>query len=211
MSLDSERREYRSGELRRAQLASDPLMQFRGWLELALELDLKDATAMALATASPDAVPAVRIVLLKSCNETGFSFFTDYRSQKGRDLAANPVASALFHWRELDRQVRLTGSVVKVASAVSREYFDSRPHASRLAATASEQSSPISDRAALEDALEQAGSRYPTEQVPVPEQWGGYLLRPESFEFWQGREGRLHDRFRYTRNSAGWRIERLQP
>ncbi len=211
MSLDSHRREYRSGELRRAQLEADPLIQFRGWLELALELDLKDATAMALATASPEAVPSVRIVLLKSCDAEGFSFFTDYRSQKGHDLAANPVASALFHWRELDRQVRLTGTVVKVPAATSREYFESRPYTSRLAASASDQSSPISDRAALEAALEQAGRQYPMEQVPVPDRWGGYLLRPEAFEFWQGREGRLHDRFRYTRISSGWRIERLQP
>lgn len=211
MSLDSERREYRAAELRRAELDADPLIQFRGWLDLALEMDLKDATAMALATASPDAVPAVRIVLLKSCDEQGFSFFTDYRSQKGQDLAANPVASALFHWRELDRQVRLTGSVVKVAAATSQAYFDSRPYTSRLAAVASQQSRPISDRAALEASLEKVSRQHPTQQVPVPDQWGGYLLRPESFEFWQGREGRLHDRFSYSRISSGWRIERLQP
>lgn len=211
MSLDDQRREYRSGELRRHNLASDPLAQFADWLNAALALELKDATAMALASATPDAVPSVRIVLLKACDEDGFSFFTDYRSQKGRELVANPVASAVFHWRELDRQVRLTGSVVKVAPEISREYFDSRPVTSRLAAAASLQSSSIVDRTALEGALDKVSRQYPNGEVPVPEQWGGFLLRPETFEFWQGREGRLHDRFRYTRISSGWRIERLQP
>jgi pyridoxamine 5'-phosphate oxidase len=211
MKLKHSRREYVSGTLRRSDLAADPLQQFRRWLDTAIDLDLKDATAMALATATPDAVPSVRIVLLKACDERGYSFFTDYRSQKGRELADNPVASALFHWRELDRQVRLTGSIRRESRDASVEYFHSRPQLSQLAAAASRQSAPIADRDALEQELAGVADEYAHGEVPVPEQWGGYLLRPEHYEFWQGREGRLHDRFTYARGNDGWRIERLQP
>jgi len=211
MGLETQRREYSSAELRRAGLAENPLQQFGNWLDHALELELKDATAMALATAAPDAVPSVRIVLLKGCDERGFSFFSDFRSQKGRELAENPVAALLFHWRELDRQVRVTGSVVRLPESEARDYFVARPEPSRLAASASTQSAPIADRAALEAAVLAQQQRYPDGQVPMPQQWGGYLLAPESYEFWQGREGRLHDRFRYLRRSDGWRVERLQP
>jgi pyridoxamine 5'-phosphate oxidase len=211
MSLEGNRREYVSGTLRRSELAADPLQQFRSWLDTAIRLELKDATAMALATATLDAVPSVRIVLLKACDEQGFSFFTDYRSRKGRELTDNPVASAVFHWRELDRQVRLTGSVSKVSRNVSLDYFRSRPQASQLAAAISRQSSQVSDRATLERALAKLAAERAEGEVPIPEQWGGYLLRPEHYEFWQGREGRLHDRFSYSRSSDGWRIERLQP
>ena len=151
--IDGVRREYQSGELRRSQLADEPLVQFQRWLDEALSLELKDATAMALATASPDAVPSVRVVLLKACDVDGFSFYTDYRSQKGQELALNPVAAAVFHWRELDRQVRLTGSITKISPETSREYFASRPLESRRAAAASTQSTEIADRQALESAV----------------------------------------------------------
>lgn len=211
MSLEEHRREYASGTLRRSELLADPLEQFRNWLDLALELELKDATAMSLATAARDAVPSVRIVLLKGCDEQGFSFYTDYRSQKGRELTDNPVASALFHWRELDRQVRLTGSISKVSRDTAVEYFRSRPHTSQLAAATSLQSSVITDRSALEDAFALMQERHAQGEVPIPEQWGGFLLQPEHYEFWQGREGRLHDRFSYRRVSNGWHIDRLQP
>lgn len=209
--IDAVRREYQAGELRRSQLAGEPLDQFQQWLDEALSLELKDATAMALATASPDAVPSVRIVLLKACDADGFSFYTDYRSQKGQELTLNPVASAVFHWRELDRQVRLTGSITRVGVETSREYFASRPLESRRAAAASTQSMKIADRQALETAVADVVANHPGDSVPPPDEWGGFLLKPERYEFWQGREGRLHDRFRYSRSSSGWRIDRLQP
>jgi pyridoxamine 5'-phosphate oxidase len=211
VSLDKHRREYTAEELRRSHLDGDPLVQFQRWLDNALALELKDATAMALATASADAVPSVRIVLLKGCDHTGFSFFTDYRSQKGRQLDENPAASLLFHWRELERQVRVSGLVQRLPAAMSEEYFASRPAASRLAAAASQQSAVIADRQSLESAVNVLARQYPDGAVPAPPQWGGYLLQPETYEFWQGREGRLHDRFRYRRSSGGWQIERLQP
>jgi pyridoxamine 5'-phosphate oxidase len=208
--LHEERRDY-AGALRRADLADDPLAQFQRWLDDALSLEIRDATAFALATAAPDAVPSVRIVLLKAFDADGYVFYSDYRSQKGSELSANPAAAMLFHWRELDRQVRLTGVVSEIDSEASRSYFASRPPESRFAAAASEQSATISDRAALEARVAELKAAHPDGSVPAPERWGGFRLKPERYEFWQGREGRLHDRFRYLRSSQGWTIERLQP
>ncbi len=209
--LADERRGYDALELRRAALADDPLEQFSRWLDEALDLEIKDATALALATTAPDMVPSVRIVLLKGVDAQGFRFFTDYRSQKGRELDANPAASMLFHWRELDRQVRLTGVVSRLAAEESQAYFHSRPFESRLAAAASVQSATVADRPSLEARVQALRAEHDGGSVPAPAEWGGYRLKPESFEFWQGREGRLHDRFRYLRRSDGWLIERLQP
>lgn len=211
MKLGHERREYQAAPLRRAGLHHDPLVQFADWLSEVLALEITDPTAMALATVAPDLVPSVRIVLLKDYGPDGFTFYTDYRSQKGRELAANPVASALFHWRELERQVRITGVVSRLDPEASRAYFDSRPLDSRLAAAASAQSQPVEGRDSLETAVAGLKSAHPDGRVPMPPEWGGFRLQPEAYEFWQGREGRLHDRFRYTRGSDHWLIDRLQP
>jgi pyridoxamine 5'-phosphate oxidase len=192
-------------------LPADPLEQFGRWLDVAVEAGAKDATAMALATASSVGMPSVRIVLLKEYGPEGFVWYTDYRSQKGRELADNPSASAVFYWRDFDRQVRITGAVERVDPETAADYFRSRPQDSRFSAAASEQSKPVADRQTLEDRVADLMVRYPDGEVPMPEDWGGYRLQPELFEFWQGREGRLHDRFRYVRSRSGWDVERLQP
>jgi pyridoxamine 5'-phosphate oxidase len=205
------RREYLAGPLRRADLAAEPLEQFRHWLDQALAAELRDATAMALATASSAGEPSVRVVLLKRFDRDGFCWYTDYRSHKGRDLAANPRAELLFHWREFDRQVRIGGAVERLDDASARDYFASRPADSRLSAAASTQSAPVADRQTLEAAVAELRRRYADGQVPKPDEWGGYRLIPDRFEFWQGRAGRLHDRFCYTGGAGGWQVTRLQP
>jgi pyridoxamine 5'-phosphate oxidase len=205
------RRDYRAPPLRRSALADDPLQQFQQWFGDALEAELPDPTAMALATASADGQPAVRIVLLKHFDADGFCWYTDYRSAKGRDLAANPRASCLFYWNALHRQVRISGAVEKLDPASATAYFASRPEDSRFSAAASWQSTPVASREALEAQVAELRRRHPDGAVPKPAEWGGYRLRPEAFEFWQGREGRLHDRFRFTRSASGWQVERLQP
>jgi pyridoxamine 5'-phosphate oxidase len=153
----------------------------------------------------------VRIVLLKHFDQDGFCWYTDYRSGKGRELAANPRASCLFHWGPLHRQVRLSGPVEKLDQATAAEYFASRPEDSRFSASASQQSAPIANREALEARVAELRRRFPDGLIPKPPEWGGYRLRPESCEFWQGREGRLHDRFRFTLVADAWEVERLQP
>jgi len=205
------RREYAHGALRRADLAADPLMQFKAWMDQALAAELTDATAMALATADADGRPSNRIVLLKEFSSAGFTWFTDYRSRKGADLQANPHAALLFYWREFERQVRISGAVEKLSREDSASYFATRPQDSRLAAAASHQSAAVNDRQVLEQAVVTLAQQYPDGNVPLPEQWGGYRLVPASFEFWQGREGRLHDRFSYVLQAGRWQIERLQP
>lgn len=206
------RREYAAHWLRRSNLAEDPLAQFQRWFAEALEAGIKDATAMALATADERAAPSVRIVLLKHFDEHGFCWYTDYRSQKGRELERNPQASGLFHWRELDRQVRVSGMVEKLDPRTATAYFETRPDDSRFSAAASCQSQPVDERATLEARVAELRRRFSDGRVPRPEAWGGYRLIPHTYEFWQGREGRLHDRFRFTLNEDGaWVAERLQP
>ena len=214
------RREYGAGgtgdapdaaELRRASLPADPYTQFSLWFNTAVSSGAKDASAMALATVGAGSKPSVRIVLLKHYSEDGFCWYTDYRSRKGVELAANPLASAVFYWRDFDRQVRITGTVSRVDPDTSRLYFESRPIDSRFSAAASQQSSKVADRATLEARVAALRSRYPEGDVPKPDDWGGFCLRPSSIEFWQGREGRLHDRFLYTKTDSTWLIERLQP
>ena len=209
--LRGDRREYGFSELTRALMPDDPLEQFRVWMQQAMDSGLEDATAMALATSGKAGVPSVRIVLLKHFDRDGFCWYTDYRSDKSVDIEENPVASAVLYWHPVSRQVRITGSVSKLDAQTSAAYFLTRPLESRLSAAASTQSAVIADRRALENRVADLKQQYPQGDVPPPDEWGGYRLVPDTYEFWQGRAGRLHDRFRYQRTGESWRIERLQP
>jgi pyridoxamine 5'-phosphate oxidase len=187
------------------------MRQFARWFGDAHRAELLEPNAMTLATATPDGEPSARIVLLKGADERGFAFFTDYRSRKGQDLEANPRAALVFHWGELERQVRITGAVSRVSREESEAYFRSRPRGSRLGAWTSQQSSVIPSREALEERLGKMAARFDGSDVPLPPHWGGFRVRPDTIEFWQGRESRLHDRIRYVREGGVWRIERLSP
>jgi pyridoxamine 5'-phosphate oxidase len=187
----------------------EPLAQFRRWFADAAALPLAEAAA--LATAGADARPSARMVLVKSWDERGFVFYTNYESSKGGDLAANPQAALLFHWQPLGRQVRIEGSVAPVEERQSDEYFASRPRASQLSAAASDQSHPVAGREALDERVRQLERSLGDRPVPRPRGWGGCRLDPFSFEFWQHRQDRLHDRLRYLRTSSGWHLDRLQP
>jgi len=210
MNISDLRQEYLHAALDESTVASDPFVQFKRWLEEALAAELPLANAMTLATVSSAGRPSARIVLLKHLDDRGFVFFTNYESRKGRELAANRAASLLFHWIELERQVRVEGAVEKISPRESDEYFAQRPLLARHAAIASQQSTVIANRAALEkrfaDIVEQCGG-HPAR----PAHWGGYSVVPEAIEFWQGRENRLHDRLHYSRAGKGWKIERLAP
>jgi pyridoxamine 5'-phosphate oxidase len=198
-------------ELRRADLASDPLEQFRHWFaDATARLDVPEA--MALATAAPDGAPSLRMVLLKGFDERGLAFYSHYTSRKGRELEANPQAALLFHWRPLGRQIRIEGRVEHVSDAESDAYFATRPRDAQLGALASRQSEPLGSRAELYDRLAELEGDLAGGPVPRPATWGGFLLVPAAWEFWQHGESRLHDRFRYELEPAGgWRIERLFP
>ena len=196
--------------LRREELASDPVAQFGAWWELAVK-DAVLAEAMTLATVDDDGVPDARMVLLKGFDDAGFRFHTNYESAKGRQLDAAGSAALVIYWREVDRQVRLRGAVERLSAEESDEYWRTRPRESQLGAWASPQSERIASREELDEAVAAADARFAEVEVPRPEHWGGYLLRPEVVEFWQGQVGRLHDRFRYERNGDGWKIERLAP
>jgi pyridoxamine 5'-phosphate oxidase len=210
--LSGLRHEYDAHGLRRADLHSDPIEQFRAWFAAALAADIRDVNAMSLATATVDGKPSARIVLLKGVDSRGFSFFTNYDSEKGRDLEANPFAALCFYWVKLERQIRISGPVERTSREDSAAYFHSRPPGSRLGAWASRQSEPIDSRQILDARLAQMTERFEGSEIPLPPHWGGYRVRPERMEFWQGRPNRLHDRFRYSRQAGGvWQIDRLAP
>jgi pyridoxamine 5'-phosphate oxidase len=196
--------------LRREDLAADPFEQFATWFDRAHE-EAPLEEAMTLATVDEDAAPDARMVLLKGFGPDGFRFFSNHESAKGRQLAAHGVAAIVIYWRELDRQVRGRGTVARLPDSESDAYFATRPREAQLGAWASPQSRPIADRAELEQALAKMEDRFSGEELPRPEHWGGYLLQPDRIEFWQGQVARLHDRFLYTREDGGWRIDRLAP
>jgi pyridoxamine 5'-phosphate oxidase len=214
MKIADIRREYTLGGLRRADLDANPVAQFQKWFEQAAkalaqkEIDVNAAT---LATAGKNGKSSARIILLKGVDERGFTFFTNYDSRKGRELSENPSASLVFYWQQLERQVCIAGLVGKISRKESAAYFKTRPHGSQLAAWASNQSDAVKDRALLEAKWNEIEKKFPNE-VPLPPNWGGYVLKPERIEFWQGRANRLHDRFQYTRQpDNSWKLERLAP
>jgi len=236
MAIADIRRDYTAGHLHRDNLCADPLTQFQHWFDEAARASTAgsrfrrfaigiyksfatlfggpnlEANAMALATVSADGKPSVRTVLLKGVDARGFVFFTNYGSRKGIELAANANASLVFYWPELERQVCIAGTVTKLPRAESEVYFHSRPRGSQIAAAASDQSTPVPDRASLEEAVRKLEQQFAQTEVTMPANWGGYVLAPERIEFWQGRASRLHDRFCYLRSAEGtWGIQRLSP
>nr|WP_320136000.1 pyridoxamine 5'-phosphate oxidase [uncultured Amphritea sp.] len=205
------RREYVAQPLNRSDLAADPVQQFADWMQTATEYRPDDATSMTLATAGTSGMPSARIVLLKHFGADGFAWYTDYRSHKGQHLAENPQAELMFYWYGLERQIRIQGRVEKLSPEQGRKYFNERPVGSRLSAAISHQSSVVDSRESLEQAVIDLQQQHPDGDIPYPECWGGYRLIPSRFEFWQGRESRLHDRFSYTLEDGQWQIDRLSP
>lgn len=209
---EAERKEYVRGRLLEQEMGPDPFVVFDTWLQAAIDGGIREPNAMTLATITPDLRPAARVVLLKGLDDQGFVFFTNYESSKGRDLAANPMAALVFWWGDLERQVRIEGSVARLTGAESDSYYQSRPRGARLGAWVSPQSQVIAGRAVLEERLAALEAEYAGREPARPPFWGGYRVTPVQIEFWQGGPHRLHDRLRYTRQpDASWRIERLAP
>ncbi len=212
MKLHDLRRDYELAELTREILNDDPMLQFQDWFTQANEhAGLADPTAFTLATVNADGQPHQRTVLLKQIDPDSFIFYTNYHSEKGRDIEANPQVAMHFAWLAMERQIRIEGHAEKVERDVVDAYFATRPRASQLGALASEQSSPIASRDELETRYQQLTEKYRDAPIPAPENWGGYRIKPSRFEFWQGGRHRLHDRFTYTKTTDGWTIQRLQP
>ncbi|HQF42131.1 MAG TPA: pyridoxamine 5'-phosphate oxidase [Ignavibacteriaceae bacterium] len=208
--LKNMRLNYEQGQLLESNIDLNPFNQFKKWFDQAVEAKTIEPNAMTLATATKDGIPSARIVLLKEFDETGFVFFTNYDSRKGKELNDNPFAAILFWWREFERQVRIEGKIEKISRKESEEYFNQRPLKSRYGALVSNQSQIVENREALEKRFSELEKQF-GEKPPTPENWGGYRLIPVKFEFWQGRESRLHDRICYQRENNNWKIFRLQP
>ncbi|HMJ47339.1 MAG TPA: pyridoxamine 5'-phosphate oxidase [Ferruginibacter sp.] len=210
-SIEALRKEYILQTLNEDDVNKDPILQFNVWWDQAINSGIIEANAMTLATADKNGKPSARIVLLKGVEKNGFIFYSNYNSRKGMELEQNPYASLVFFWKELERQVRIEGAVTRTSVAESDAYYSTRPFISKLGAWASPQSMVIPSRDLLENYMAVLEKKYPDNNVPRPLHWGGYVVKPQLIEFWQGRPGRLHDRIRYTGNGPGWNIERLAP
>lgn len=209
--LSTLRKEYKQQELTEDKVDMNPFVQFDTWFEQILKLKIEEPNAMTLATSDKDGIPSARTVLLKSYDESGFRFFTNFKSRKGRELKQNPRASLLFFWKEVERQVRVDGLVEKLSREESEDYFNLRPFESRIAAIASIQSEVLPNRNFLEEKFDLIKNEYEGKKPIMPLDWGGFLVIPYRFEFWQGRENRLHDRICYEKSGNNWKITRLSP
>ena len=205
------REDYTLEELSESEVDSSPFVQFQHWFDQAVEAQLPEPNAMTIATATKDGIPSARIVLLKGFDDRGFVFYTNYNSHKAQELIDNPHAALVFLWTELERQIRIVGSVEKISAEESDTYFYSRPIGSRLGAWASEQSQVIVNRSVLEQRLEDLKAQYENQNIPRPSHWGGFRVKPVGIEFWQGRSSRLHDRLRYQLQNGEWMLDRLSP
>jgi len=205
------RREYEKSSLDEHLMDQNPLNEFRVWLGSAIKLIEDDATAMVLSTVSLQGRPSSRIVLLKDINENGFTFFSNYKSRKGKEIAGNAFASLLFYWKEQERQIRIEGKISRTNPEISDEYFNGRPYDSQIAAISSQQSQTVEDRSILEKSFERIKAETMGKCLKRPEHWGGYILKPDTFEFWQGRPNRLHDRIVYVLENDLWTMRRLAP
>jgi pyridoxamine 5'-phosphate oxidase len=212
MNIADIRKDYKLQSLNETDVAATPKEQFDKWWDDAVISDITEVNAMTLATVDKEGTPSARIVLLKGYDENGFIFFTNYNSDKGQDLEHNPKASLVFFWKELERQVRISGITEKVSTTESADYFNSRPEGSRIGAWASPQSQPVPNKKWLEENYEKYKAAYSNSNIEKPPHWGGYRIKPVKIEFWQGRPSRMHDRILYTRQTNGsWKIERLAP
>ncbi len=210
MDVSQLRRNYKRGSLEESDVPADPMELFQRWLEAAQAADLLEPNAMILATVSSSGLPSARAVLLKGLDERGFVFYTNYESRKGHEIAENPNVALVFNWLGLERQVRVEGTASRIPREETEAYHKTRPHGSQLGEWVSPQSREIESRAVLDERLAEYEAKYP-DDVPLPEFWGGYRVAPRALEFWQGRENRLHDRFRYTRQGSAWSRVRLAP
>jgi pyridoxamine 5'-phosphate oxidase len=211
MEIANIRKDYTSRTLEITSVNTDPIRQFKSWMDEVLKNKIDEPNAMMLATTGENMQPSARIVLLRDFSEDGFVFYTNYSSLKGRQVTENPRVALTFFWKELERQVRVEGLVEKISEEQSEKYFHARPFESRLSAAVSTQSEVIPDREYLENLREKLRGQYPNQSIPKPKDWGGYLVKPKSIEFWQGRAGRLHDRILYRAKNNDWIIERLAP